>query len=135
MTVNPSSRRGAAPTRAALGLALGLTACGSGGDGGLSPPPPPPPPPATVIAAASPSGNNQSAKVGQALPDPLRVLVTRNGAPLASQTVNWQVTGGTATLNPGSGPTDAQGIASTIVTVGGTAAGLLIIQATTSGAA
>ncbi|MEO8448246.1 MAG: plastocyanin/azurin family copper-binding protein [Gemmatimonadota bacterium] len=131
MTVNPSSRRSAAAlTRfAAIGMGAGLAACGGGGSPTS---PPPPPPPSIVIAVAG--GNNQSAKVGLALPDPLRVVVTKDGAVMANQTVTWQVATGTATVNPGSGPTDAQGVATTAVTIGGAVAGVLTISATTTGA-
>ena len=130
MTLRILSHFGAPLTRfATVGLALSIAACG-GKSGGTTTPTP-----TIAIAAASPSGDNQAAKIGQALPNPLRVLVTKDGVALASQTVTWAVSVGTATLNPASGPTDAQGVATTTVTIGGTTAGALTFVASTSGAA
>lgn len=130
MTLRIPSRVGAPLTRfATVGAALSIAACG-GKSGGTTTPT------STIaIALASPSGDNQAAKVGQVLPDPLRVRVTKDGVPFAGQTVGWTASVGTATLNPASGATDAQGIATTMVTIGGTTAGALTFVASTSGAA
>ena len=64
------------------------------------------------------SGNNQRARLGQNLPQPLVVEVTNSqGAPSAGVTVNWKVTKGDAVINPVSSTTNAQGRASTTVTL------------------
>ncbi len=93
--------------RAGLGVAAGLAllaACSSG-DGGSGPPP------ALVAARAPVSGNAQTGTVGQPLANPIRVLVTRDGAPEPGATVTWGVTGTGASIAPPSGVTDAAGLA------------------------
>lgn len=93
--------------RAGLGVAAGLAllaACG--GDGGSEPPPP-----ALVAARAPVSGNAQTGTVAEPLADPIRVLVTRDGAPEAGATVTWGVTGAGASISPPTGVTDAAGLA------------------------
>lgn len=73
------------------------------------------PPPARVAIV---SGNGQSGRLGQLLPQPLVVEVTSaNGQPLAGIPVQWRVTRGSAQLSPASGTTNAQGRTSTTVTI------------------
>lgn len=93
--------------RVGLGVAAGLAllaACSS--DGGSDPPPP-----ALVVARAPVSGNAQTGTVGQPLADPIRVLVTRDGAPEPGATVTWGASGTGASIAPPSGVTDAAGLA------------------------
>jgi len=72
-------------------------------------------PPAALVIV---SGNNQQGRLGQTLAQPLVVrLVDQNGTPFPGVAVQWRVTKGDATLNPTSGTTDAQGLASTTVTL------------------
>lgn len=114
---------------ALAGTILFATACG--GSGATSTPPPPPPPSA-AMAKASQSGDNQSGPIGTVLPNPLRVILTQGATPVAGRTVTWQSQAG-AQLSPGSGVTDADGIAITAITlpqVGGTST----VTATATGA-
>ena len=82
-----------------------IAACSSGDSGS------PPPPPALVAARAPISGNAQTGTVGQPLASPIRVLVTRDGAPEPGATVTWAATGTGASIAPPSGVTDAAGLA------------------------
>jgi plastocyanin len=108
------SRPGAA-RRALLALFL-IAACSSDdGDGGG------PPTDELEVAKAAPSGDAQTGTVGEGLADPLRVVVTLDGAPEAGRTVNWTALDGS--VNPTSGTTDASGIAETAWTLGGGAGG------------
>jgi plastocyanin len=94
--------------RAAGGVAacLALLAACSSSDGGSGPPPP------TLVAARAPvSGNAQTGTVGQPLADPIRVLVTRDGAPEPGATVTWGASGTGGSIAPPSGVTDAAGLA------------------------
>jgi Domain of unknown function (DUF1929) len=79
------------------------------------------------------SGNGQNAGAGQKLANPaaVRVLDAAN-APLASVTVTWAVTVGGGSVSPISGPTNAQGIATTEWTLGNLA-GPQSLTATVSG--
>jgi plastocyanin len=111
---------------AAAGLALG---CGGGGgsDAGT-------PPSTTAIAKTSTnSGDAQGGTVGQALGNPLRVLVTEGGTPSSGVTVTWLTTATGSSLNPASSITDAEGIASETWTLG-TASGTQAAEARLSGA-
>ncbi len=80
--------------------------CG-GSDGGSNPNPAP----QVLAKAPSASGDQQTGPVSSALPNDLRIVVTRDGSPEAGVTVNWSTTDGS--LDPTSGPTDASGIAAT----------------------
>ncbi len=114
----------------ALLAQVGLSGCG-GGEGG----PAPGPNPATLTAAKAPSsGDGQSGPPGQALPQPIRILVTRGGSPEAGVGVAWTATGTGALLTPASGTTDATGIASTVWTLG-QELGAQTVQAAVAGAA
>jgi len=85
---------------------LALLAACSGGDNGNGPPPP-----ALVAARAPVSGNAQTGTVAQSLANPIRVLVTRDGAPEPGATVTWSAAGPGASMSPPSGVTDAAGLA------------------------
>jgi len=71
----------------------------------------------------------QSAEVGFALPQPIQVRVTRNGAPKAGVPVSWSASGGTITE---SSVTNTEGVASATLTLG-TRAGAVIAKATVQG--
>ncbi len=105
-------------TRIRLGLVAatlvgGLAACSSSNDVGV--------PDIMTIQA----GNNQTGTVGAALPDTLQVLVVNQSsnspAPFAGVTVDWTVANGDGSVNPATSVTDANGIASTVWTLGPTA--------------
>jgi hypothetical protein len=65
------------------------------------------------------SGNGQSGTVGSTLANPLVVEVTdASGAPVAGVAVNWTVSGG-ASVSPENTTTNAEGRASTQLTLGG----------------
>lgn len=82
--------------------------------------------PAAAVAVVS--GNNQQGRLGQPLAQPLVVRVTNSiGEPVPGVTVVWSVTGGTAQLNPSTSTTDADGRATTSVTVN--SVGPITIQA------
>jgi plastocyanin len=97
-----------------LAVALVTTACGGGDGGGGGPDPTP----TVTVAKASPSGDAQTAVVAQALAQPLRVVVTEDGTPKADVTVTWSTAAGDGSVVPASGATDADGIASTVWTLG-----------------
>ena len=78
------------------------------------------------------SGNNQQGLLGQKLPQPLVVqLFDDQGSPVSGATVGWKVTKGEAVLDPASGITDAQGRASTRVTLN--SVGAVEVEASSSG--
>jgi plastocyanin len=95
----------------AMAMVLGA-ACGSGDDRGpgLSPP--------VVAKATTKSGDLQSGVVGTALPNDLRVVVTRDGEPASGVPVAWST--GSGSLNPSSAETDADGLSSSTWTLGDT---------------
>jgi len=64
------------------------------------------------------SGNGQVQLIGSALPTPLTVRVTAGGQPKSGVTVVFAVASGSATVAPSSAITDANGQASTRVTLG-----------------
>ena len=95
--------------RAALGVVTGLAllaACGGGDGGGGGTPPS-----SLVVSRAPVSGNAQTGTVAQPLANPIRVLVTRDGAPEPGATVTWAATGAGASITPPSGVTDGAGLA------------------------
>ena len=64
------------------------------------------------------SGNSQQGRLGQPLAQPLVVQVADDaGSPLPGLVVQWKVTTGEATVSPSSSTTNAQGRASTTVTL------------------
>ena len=90
--------------------------------------------PSPVIAmTTTSSGDGQTAQVGTALPSPLRVVVTLNGAPQVGTTVSWAAQGTGASVAPTTSLTDANGIATTTWTLG-SAAGTQHATATLAGA-
>ncbi|HEX5004201.1 MAG TPA: Ig-like domain-containing protein [Gemmatimonadales bacterium] len=97
--------------RRSVAAMLALTAC-SGSDGGGGPAPP-----AVVVVKAPVSGDAQTGTVGTALANPIRVLVTRDGAPEPGATVTWTATGTGASVVPPTGTTDAQGLAEAVWTL------------------
>ena len=111
-------------------LAL-LGACGS--SGGTIVVPPPPPPSGITLAKASPSGDNQSGAAASTLPNPLRVVATQSGNPASGRTIAWAITPASGEVNPSSSVTDANGIASTTVTLP-SVAGPATVTATSAGA-
>lgn len=113
-------------TALALIAAVLMTGCGGGTDGGM-------PPAATAIAKTpGSSGDAQSATVGQPLANPIQVVVTENGSTSPGVTVAWSTAAG-GSLTPASGPTGADGVASTGWTLG-TASGSQTATATLAGA-
>ncbi len=104
------------PLSSLLPALLVLTACSdAAGPGGN------PNPGALAVAGATPSGDLQSAAVGAALDNPLRVRVTRDGVPEAGITVTWASPDAGASFTPSSATTDADGIGATAWTLGRTA--------------
>ena len=71
-----------------------------------------------VTKAATKSGDLQSGAVGGALPNDLRVVVTRDGAPAPDVGVTWST--GSGTLAPSSDQTDADGLSTSTWTLGDT---------------
>lgn len=69
------------------------------------------------------SGDNQSQTVGQALPSPVVVRVSRGGANVDGATVSWSVTAGGGSVAPASSTTGADGLASATWTLGPSAGG------------
>lgn len=110
-------------------LVLVLAACG-GSDSGTNPPPPPE---LAVAKAPSASGDGQTALVGAALADPIRVRVTEGGTPKAGVSVSFAAAGTGAGVDPASATTDADGLASTAWTLPH-AAGAATATATVSSA-
>src|SRR5467141_2225039 len=78
-------------------------------------------PRATPQALTKVAGDTQVALTGTPLPDSLTVRVLgATGSPFAGVVVTWTVTSGSATLGAPSGTSDAQGLAHTTVSLGGT---------------
>jgi len=102
-------------------LAVGAFACGGGGSV-APPPPPPPPPPSPVMAKAAVSGDGQTGVVGTVLPNPLRVIITNSGNPVMGTGVTWAIGPSGGLVDPTASATDANGIASTTVTLPAVAA-------------
>lgn len=105
--------------------ALGLVLVGCGGGGGIGPSP------TTVISKTS--GDAQNGIVGRPLAKPIQVLVTESNAPLAGAIVTWLPVLSEPMFNPPSGPTDANGLASTVWTLS-PQQGTHTVTATVSGA-
>lgn len=89
-------------------------------------------PPQLVMGFASPSGDGQSGAPGAMLGSPFRVLVTRNGVPVAGQMVTWSLLSGGGSLSPTSSTTSAVGVAESRLTLG-SVPGASVVQATSSG--
>jgi plastocyanin len=91
--------------------ALLAAACGSGDDTG-------PDSRAVVAKTTTKSGDLQSGAVGQALPNDLRVVVTRDGEPASGVAVTWST--GSGSLDPSSAETDDEGVSASTWTLGDT---------------
>ncbi len=63
------------------------------------------------------SGDNQAGLVGEPLPAPLRVIVTRDDEPVEDVEVVWNP-GSNGSMSPETSTTDASGIAQTFWTLG-----------------
>ncbi len=74
-----------------------------------------------IQKAPSASGDGQSGAEDRPLANPLRVLVTENGAARSGETVTWSVAASDGSVTPMSAVTDANGIASAAWTLGGVA--------------
>jgi hypothetical protein len=74
------------------------------------------PPAATVVAKTS--GDAQDGIVGQPLAKVIQVLVTESNVPLPGATVTWLPEISDGVFTPASTPTDANGLASTVWTLG-----------------
>jgi hypothetical protein len=73
----------------------------------------------TPAAIAAVSGSGQTGTIGSTLPSPLVFEVTTaSDAPVSGATVSFSVTAGTATVSPTTAVTDANGMASTQLTLG-----------------
>lgn len=94
-----------------MAMALGA-ACGSGDDTG------PVQSPAVVAKTTTKSGDLQSGLVGTALPNVLRVVVTREGEPASAVPVAWSA--GSGSLTPSSDETDGEGLSTSTWTLGDT---------------
>ena len=113
-------------TALALGVVAALVGgCGGGGDST------PNPSPLVVAKEPTASGDAQTGPVSEALPNNLRIVVTRDGSPQSGVTVNWSTA--TGSLAPTSGPTGSDGIAASSWTLGATA-GAHTAQAAVTGA-
>jgi plastocyanin len=96
---------------------LALFGCGGDDDGGSGPPPDEDP--LEVAAAPTSSGDGQTGPPGEALPEQLRVVITRASEPQEGIEVAWATTGG-GSLDPATSTTGADGIASSTWTLGPT---------------
>lgn len=92
-----------------------------------------PPNPIVIAQTATQSGNAQTGTAGAALAQPLRIIVTNSGAPLAGQTITWGTTSG-GSFAPPSSQTGADGIATTTWTLGVAIVGAQSASATLAGA-
>jgi plastocyanin len=104
-----------------LGVAvclLALIGCGGDDDDGGSGPPDEDP--LEVAATPTLSGDGQTGPVSAALPEPLRVVITRASEPQEGVEVTWATTSG-GTLDPTTSATGADGVASSTWTLGPTA--------------
>jgi plastocyanin len=102
----------------ATACSLALLGCGGDDDDGGSGPPPEEP--LQVQAAPAPSGDGQTGAPGAALPEPLRVVITRASEPQAGVDVVWATPSG-GSLDPATSASGADGIATTTWTLGPTA--------------
>lgn len=105
------TRKGRRPWVAGVLVALVAAACGSGDDTGPESRP-------IIAKATTKSGDLQSGPASQALPNDLRVEVTRDGAPAEDVTVTWST--GSGAVDPASDQTDADGVSTSTWTLGGT---------------
>lgn len=107
--------------RILLGAVLAGLACSDGNA---------PPVPTSMMLTA---GNNQSGLPGVVLTTPLTVTLTgAGGTPFAGARVTWAVASGSASLGTVQSTTDANGVASTIVTIG-VVPGNIVVTAAAAG--
>ena len=100
-----------------------LLACGD--DGGTGPQ-------GLVLSRAPANGDGQTAAPGAVLA-PFRVQLTNDGVPVEGSIINWTVQSGGGTLSVPTSVTDAQGLASTTLTLGQNV-GQTVVQASATGA-
>jgi adhesin/invasin len=94
---------------AALVAAWAIAACGDDGGSGNNP--------NLVLAkTGTANGDGQTAVVASALPQPLRVVLTKDGAPKTDATINWSAIDGS--VSPATSITDPNGVATTTWTLG-----------------
>lgn len=103
-------------------IALLIVACGGDSTG-----------PEAALAVAAQSGGGQTATVSTALANPIVVRVSQGGTAVSGANVTWAVTAGGGSVTPTSSMTAADGLASTVWTLG-SAAGANTVQASVSGA-
>src|SRR5881392_1648574 len=112
---------------AAFGVVLEALACG--GDGGGTTPPGPP-----VDLLKNPAGDNQSWYFNNPLPTALSVTaVDVDGRAVPGVVITWAVASGGGTVTPTQSTTDANGVASTTDSVGGST--IQMVSATFTGLA
>jgi uncharacterized protein (TIGR03437 family) len=93
---------------------------------------PAPATPTTITKTGN--GDNQSGTTGQTLPNPLSVVVKdQYGQTMSGVTVTFAVTSGSASLSQASATTNANGVASTNVTLGSTP-GAVVVRASAGSA-
>jgi plastocyanin len=98
-------------------------ACGSGDDTGPESRP-------IIEKATTKSGDLQTGLVGEPLPNDLRVVVTRDGAPASDVAVTWST--GSGALTPASDLTDADGVSTSSWTLGDTPGAVTATAAVTN---
>ncbi|MEP7325897.1 MAG: hypothetical protein ABI836_08120 [Gemmatimonadota bacterium] len=77
-----------------------------------------PEPVVALTKAPTSAGDLQSWTTGHTLPEPLRVLVTRDGVPVGAQGVEWMVDSGQGVFSPAASITGPDGIATSRWTLG-----------------
>jgi len=113
------------PSVPVLLMPLGIAACG-----GSSTTEPTGEPQTTLTISA---GNEQSGFVGDALASPVVVRAARDGIPLAGASITWAVQSGGGSVSSATGTTGADGLASTMWTLGPNS-GPNTLQASSAGA-
>jgi plastocyanin len=122
------SRHNVAPATTLVLFLAAVFGCGGGdGNGGT------PPPTTSIAKPPANSGDAQSGRVGEPLPNPLQVVVTEDGSPLSGATVAWSTPASGGSLNPTSSVTGSDGVASSTWSLG-TVVGPQGAAATLSGA-
>ena len=96
----------------AIGVIAAVVAAGACGDDNAQPAQSP----LVITKAPTKSGDQQTGRPGEALPAALRVLVTRDGEPVADIPVNWGT--GSGTVSPSQGQTATDGITNGVWTLG-----------------
>jgi len=92
-------------------------------------------PPVAAAITADSAANNQTGTVGLALADSLQVHVTTaSGAAIGGTTVTWTVATGGGTVSPATSVTNANGDATTSLTLGATVGANTVTAAIPSGA-